>query len=323
MAAELVRATGALLEQILDETHPLWGEGLDRQGYARYNRAQFGTPWGVNHLRRVALVENGRLLATAKRYDLSLRIDGSDVDAIGLGAVFTPAALRRRGHAAELIRRMLDEAAARGGRFAVLFSEIAPRYYEHLGFRQLPLRQLALDVLPGRRPGAPAIALRAGERADTGAIVGMNATQTSRFRFTMARDAAYVGHAIARKRLLAACGRPGHRRVEYFVVEEGGRPAAYVVVLQMNEFWMVTECGDIDPSGARVGAILQALLARDPGALVHVRAWLPPGFLPPQVAVLAVETPPIAMMFRPIGRQVWPDPPLGPADVAWWHADAF
>ncbi len=323
MAPEVVPAAGALLEQILDETHPLWGEGLDRQAYARYNQAQLGTPWGVEHLRRMALVDRGHLLATAKRYDLSIRIDGEVVAAIGLGAVYTPRAVRRHGHASELIRRMLDEAAARGCGCALLFSEIAPRYYERLGFRQVPVAQLALEVRPGRRAGAPAIALRAGERFDLAAITEMNAAQSGRFRLAMNRDAEYIGHAIARKRFLAACGPPGHRRAEFFVVEEGGRAAAYLVLLQVNEYWMVTECGDRDPSGARVGAILQALVARDPAAVVHVRAWLPPGFLPSQVRILATETPAVTMMIRPLGRRLWPDPPLGPTDVAWWHADAF
>jgi hypothetical protein len=29
------------------------------------------------------------------------------------------------------------------------------------------------------------------------------------------------------------------------------------------------------------------------------------------------------MMMRPLGREVWPDPPLAAEDIAWWHADAF
>ena len=57
MAIEVVPATGDLLERILDDTFPIWGEGLDRAAYARYNRAQLATPWGATHLRRVALVD--------------------------------------------------------------------------------------------------------------------------------------------------------------------------------------------------------------------------------------------------------------------------
>ena len=79
MSIEVVPATGDLLERILDDTFPVWGEGLDRAAYGRYNRAQLATAWGASHLRRVALVENGRLLATAKRYHLTGRLEGEPV----------------------------------------------------------------------------------------------------------------------------------------------------------------------------------------------------------------------------------------------------
>src|SRR5688572_27449457 len=87
----LVAAEGLVLEQILDLTHPLWADGLTRENYARYNQAQMRTPWGKERLRRYALVaDDGRLLTSAKRYDLTVRLDGRDVEAVGFGAVFTP-----------------------------------------------------------------------------------------------------------------------------------------------------------------------------------------------------------------------------------------
>lgn len=323
MALDVVAATGDLLEEILDETYPMWGEGLERAAYSKYNQAQLATPWGATHLRRVALMDEGRLLATAKRYDLTARVDGQVVRMLGLGAVFTPEAHRGHGYAAELLRRMLLEAADEGFSVALLFSEISPRYYEHLGFRRLPVNQVALSVQPGRRPGTPAIPMRSGDFGDLRSIVEMNASQSTSSRFSLVRDAEYVRHAIAKKRLLAACGRPGHRRVEFFVVEEGGRAAAYVVLLEVGDYVMITECGDRDPSGSRVGALLQAIVARDPLEPIHVRAWLPPNFLPPQLEITAHEIAPITMMMRPLGRAVWPTPPLGVTDTAWWHADAF
>ncbi|HEY3382952.1 MAG TPA: GNAT family N-acetyltransferase [Vicinamibacterales bacterium] len=323
MSLALVPASGALLDEILDETYPLWGEGLDRRAYAKYNEAQLRTPWGATRLTRVALVENGRVLSSAKRYDLGLRMDGQETRLIGIGAVFTPGEMRGLGYATELIRRVLEGAAGEGFGHAMLFSEIDPRYYERLGFRALPINQLALDVLPGRHRGSPAIPMRWGEFTDLPAIVEMNATQTSGFRMALVRDRGYVRQAITKKRLLAACGRPGHRKVEFFVVEEGGRAAAYVVLLEVADYWMITECGDRDPSGARVGAMLQALVAREEPHAFHLRAWFPPGFLPPQLRVVAHEIPPVAMMLRPIGREVRPDPPLTLQDIAWWHGDAF
>jgi len=323
MASEVVAATGDLLEQILDETFSLWGEGLERDAYGKYNRAQLATPWGATHLRRVALVDNGRLLATAKRYDLSARLDGQSVRLLGLGAVFTPEAERGRGYAGDLLRRMLAAAADEGFGLALLFSEIDPRYYEHLGFRRLPINPVALAVRPGKRPGSPAIPLRSGDSSDLRSIVEMNTAQGAGFRFALSRDDSYLRHAIAKKRLLAACSRPGQRKVEFFVVEEGGRAAAYVVLFEVGETVMVTECGDRDPSGARVGAMLQAILARDTAKPVRLHTWMPPDFLPPQIEIAAREVSRVTMMMRPLGRGVWPAPPLAARDILWWHADAF
>jgi len=323
MALEVVPATGELLERILDDTFALWGEGLDRVGYGRYNRAQLAAPWGSTHLRRVALVDGGRLLATAKRYDLNGRLDGEPVRVLGVGAVFTREAERGHGHAATLLRRMLDDAAAEGFALAVLFSEIDPRYYERLGFRRLPINQVALSVRPGTRAGAPMIPMRSGDVGDLASLVEMNTAQAAGYRFSLARDADFIRHVIAKKRLLAACGRPGHRTVEFLVVEEGGRAAAYVVLFEVGEFAMVSECGDRDPAGGRVGALLQAVTARDPSRRLHFRAWWPPDFAPPQVDVAAHEVTSVVMMMRPLGSHVWPNPPLDVADIRWWHTDAF
>ena len=322
-------ASPGQLEEILDATFPLWGEGLERQAYGRYNEAQRRTRWGLQHLQRLVLTDGRRWLATAKRYDLRARLDGRESRLLGIGAVFTPRELRRRGHAAELLRRMLDQAAGEGFELALLFSEIGAGYYAALGFEPVPLAQLRLGVADSVRPLA--IPIRSGDPRDTTAIAEMNARQADGFRFALLRDEDYITYAVTKKRLLAASGSPGRRRVEFFVVEEGGRAAAYVVLLESGDYWMVTECGDRDPSGARVGAMLQTLVAEARHRLAAspdspkptIRAWLPPGFLPPQVTVLARESPALTMMLRRVGRQAGIDPPLASANLAYWHADAF
>jgi hypothetical protein len=151
----------------------------------------------------------------------------------------------------------------------------------------------------------------------------MNRTQADGFRFAMVRSPEYAAYAIAKKRLLAGAGPAGRRRVEFFVVEEGGRAAAYLVLFEVGEYWMVTECGDRDPSGARVGAMLQSLLSTPDRRPAWIRARLPPHFLPPQVRVAAQETPALTMMIRRTGRVDRIEPPLGARDLAYWHADAF
>lgn len=316
----VVATTGAILESILDLTHPVWGEGLDRASYARYNAAQLKTPWGESNLRRVALLdEHGGWISTAKRYRLRVRVNGTEVPAVGIGALFTRPDARRRGAAGELLRALMAEAEAEGARLALLFSEIGTRYYERFGFRAVPVTQTVLDLKRTATP--PAIAMRSGEADDLASIAEMNGTQAEGFSFALSRSPEYIAFAITKKRLLAASGLPGHRGVEFFVVEEGGRAAAYAVVLAVGDYWMVTECGDRDPTGARAGALLEAMLARPTARAGRLVAWLPPNFLPPQLHVLWRERPAIVMMAAPLGGFAFEVPHRD--QVTWWHADAF
>jgi hypothetical protein len=74
------------------------------------------------------------------------------------------------------------------------------------------------------------------------------------------------------------------------IAEEGITAAAYVVVTIVGDTWTIEECGDRDPSGARVGAILQALITREPvERRPTIRAWLPRGFVPPQVTIVSAK----------------------------------
>ena len=94
---QLIHAEGAMLAQILDETFPIWHEGLTRINYERWNVAQMRTPWGHDHLRGLALVDDaGRLLSSLKRYRFTVRLAREEAAMLGIGAVFTPRGCRRR-----------------------------------------------------------------------------------------------------------------------------------------------------------------------------------------------------------------------------------
>ena len=54
------------------------------------------------------------------------------------------------------------------------------------------------------------------------------------------------------------------RQLLFVIAEEGITAAAYAVITIVDRHWTIEECGDRDPSGARVGAILHALIAREP-----------------------------------------------------------
>lgn len=314
-------ADPAVHEQILDLTYPLWGEGLTRRAYGAWNRGQMGTPWGRTHLERVALVDNGHVLSSAKRYHFDALVSGVRERVVGVGAVFTPPGSRGQGHARVLIDEMLSQAARAGAGWALLFSEIGDAYYKGLGFLPLPRSMVTLTVR--EKPGAPATFVRAGEPADLPFIAELSAVYAHGAGFALDRSADLIGFGIARRRLLAGLGPAGLRHVEFFVAEEGGRPAAYVVISRGPSGVVLEECGDRDPTGARVGAILQVLQAREPSLLREpIRAWLPAGLRPPQV--LGVDESPAAeiMMMRRLGAPA-PATAVPPPPVTYWQTDVF
>jgi ribosomal protein S18 acetylase RimI-like enzyme len=317
--ADLIVADRTLLEQILDGTYPIWGEGLTRESYSAWNRGQMATGWGRSNLRRVALFDDGTLLASAKRYDFEARVGAGRVLVLGIGAVFTPVDQRGRGHARRLIELMVEDATARGCAYALLFSEIGAAFYESMGFRVVPRSLVSLEVIPKPDAGAPATFVRTGETADLPGIAEISVRYSEGAAFALDRSAELIGFGLARRRLLAGLSPAGRRQVEFFVAEEGGRAAAYVFITRGPSGVVLEECGDRDPSGARIGAILQVLAAREPAdPLSRMTAWLPRDLWPPQVDVIAGGPAAEIMMMRPL-RDVASD--LHP--VVYWQSDIF
>ena len=316
----LVPAEGALVDQILSASFPIWNEGLTREAYARWWRAQLATSWGRANLRRVALVDGGRVLASAKRYNFAAVLDGRAVRVLGIGAVFTQPEVRGQGHARMVVEQMVETGRREGFDFALLFSEIGPAYYEQLGFEAIRTAECDLEV--SEKPGAPATLVRAGEDRDLPALEAIGRDAAAPFRFHLVRGRDLIQYGIAKKRLLAGLGPHGRRELQFFVSEEGTAAVAYVVLTAEDGAWTIEECGDRDPSGARVGAILQVLLAREPAAgRPRIRARLPHGWTPPQVRRVNERAASEIMMMRALGSE--PLPKLGPADLLYWQADVF
>lgn len=317
----LLPADPARLEEILDGTYAIWGEGLSRQAYGAWNRAQMATRWGRDHLHRLALVDDDTLLASAKRYDLRALVNGRVAPVVGIGAVFTPIDHRGQGHARQLLEMMMNDAADRGCRFALLFSEIGSAYYESLGFRTVPRSLVTIDVM--HKPGAPATLVRSAEAEDLPWIAAISERYREGAAFALDRQADQIAFVLARRRLLAGLAPDGQRLVEFFVAEEGRRPVAYVFITRGPKGAVLEECGDNDPSGARVGAMLQVLAARTPvEPVVRLTSWLPRTFRPPQIRIASEAPATDIMMLRPLGDAA----PLtidDPARVVYWQADVF
>jgi len=336
----LAVADGPLLAQILDASYEIWNDGLSQAAYGRWWSAQLGTSWGRSHLRRTALVDGPTVLASAKEYWFDAVLDARPIRVIGIGAVFTQPAHRGKGVAAALIEQLLERAAREGAGLALLFSEIGPAYYARLGFTALPKSDLVLRVTESTRHGAPATLVRAGDDRDFAAIVAMNQVRAAPYRFHLTRDRDLVTYAVTKKRLLAGLGPSGARELQFFVAEEGTAAVAYVVITardgrdgqegqegqegQVGEVWTIEECGDRDPAGARVGAMLQVLLAREPTVRrPTIRAWLPASLRPPQVTISQTQPAHDVMMVRPLTAAAAAAVDLREDELLYWRGDIF
>jgi hypothetical protein len=319
--ATIVPAEGIILERVLDAAHSTLSEDLSREAYAKLDAAQRRTAWGRDHLRRVALVHGGDVLASAMQCDLAAVLNHRPVRVCGIGGVVTQPG-GAGDHARTLVEGLLDRAARDGAELALLFSHMG-RQQQPTGFDAIAVTEAELRVAESSRRGAPMTLIRGGEDRDLAAIVAMGQVRSAPFRFHLDRDVDFVKHAITKKRLLAGLGLAGARQLHFFIAEEGITAAAYVVISIIGRTWTIEECGDRDPSGARVGAILQALIAREPvEQRPTIRAWLPAGFVPPQVTIVSAKLSPQILLVKPLGSTAVL-PRLAGNDVLYWASDIF
>ena len=317
----VIPAEGAILDRVLDARHRTSCLGLHRKPYGKFHAAQIKTAWGSRCQRPVALIEGEEILASAEQYDLAGMIDGRAVRVYGIGSVLIEPSHRVQGRA--WIQTLVDDAARRGAEIALFFPREGMDDDVRNDFEAIPLTDVTLGVNESVRHGAPMTMVRSGEERDFAAIVAMGRVRAERCRFHLDRDIDFVQYAITRKRLLAGLGSANGRQMHFFIAEEGITAAAYLVLSVVGDTWTLEECGDRDASGARVGALLQALIAREPvERRPTIKAWLPPGFLPPQVTIVAAAPSTTAIGVRMLGSRSTM-PPFSADDVLYWRNDVF
>jgi hypothetical protein len=264
------------------------------------------------------------VLASAERYDLVGRLDGQVVTICGIAAVLSSGGDDDGSNCGgALVEQLLEDAAREGADLALLFRTANPSSPVPDGFEVVPMTDIELTVTESSRHGAPMTLVRSGEDRDLDAIAAMGHVRASQFRFHIDRDVDLIKHVITRKRLLAGLGPAGVRQLVFAIAEEGITAAAYIVISIVGATWMIEECGDRDASGARVGALLQALIAREPGeSRPVIRGWLPPGFLPPQVTIASTSSAPPLLLVRALSSRVQ-GLHLSAPDVMYWRNDLF
>jgi hypothetical protein len=320
----VVRAEGALLERIVATTSPAARHGLSHKAFLTFEAAQTQTAWARTHQRRFALVEGGHVLAHTVRYDLTGLLDQRPAAICALGAVFgSPGHADAGAYADVLIEQLLKDATADGADLALLTTSPEAMSTRLAYFEAVPAADVELTVAESSRHGAPMTTVRGGADRDLAAIVEMGRVRAGEFRFHLDRDVDFVKHVITRRRLLAGLAPSSVRQLEFVIAEEGITAAAYVVISVFGGTWTIEECGDRDASGARVGALLQALIARAPiEARPVIRGWLPPGFVPPQVTVAPAVPARSTLLTTVLSTRV-PQLKLAVRDVLYWHNDVF
>jgi len=321
--ARVVPAEGAILQRIVATTPLVAYRGLSREAFVKYDAAQAKTAWALRHRRRFALMQADDVLASAERYHLTGRLDRQLVTICGIAAVVTSGADHGRIYEGALVEQLLEDATRDGADLALLFQTAKPSSPVPDGFEVVPTTDVELTVAESSRHGAPMTLVRGGEDRDLDAIAAMGHVRAGQFRFHIERDVDLIKHVITRKRMLAGLGSAGVRQLEFVIAEEGITAAAYIVISIVGGTWMIEECGDRDASGARVGALLQALIAREPGeSRPVIRGWLPPGFLPPQVTIASASSAPPLLLARALSSRVQ-GLRFSETDVMYWRDDLF
>ena len=168
-----------------------------------------------------------------------------------------------------MIAMALDRARTDGYDVAYLFSDIAPRFYAQLGFRELPSRQIVLraDALPADR--LPMARLRRAIGAAC-AAASISASAIAP-RDSCARPWSGSGSACACA--TARSAGPGKRRIWWYAGDAASR--AYVLGVRDAErdTYALAEFGFADATAALA---IPALLRAAAGDLRRVAGWLPP-----------------------------------------------
>jgi len=205
---------------------------------------------------------------------------------------------------------------------ALLFTHRSADQDERDGFCELAGTDLTLKVIESSRHGAPMMLVRGGEERDLAAIAAMGRIRAEPFRVHLDRDIDFIRYVTARKRLRGALGPAHLRQLQFFIAEEGITAAAYVIISVIGDTWTLEECGDRDPSGARVGALLQALIAREPSERrPTIRGWLPAGFLPPQMTTGSATPAAESIGLRMLHSSTVPQFSAG--DMLYWRNDVL
>lgn len=180
---------------------PIWGGGLEVDRFVAFQRRLADSAEAEGRYRLLGLFEGGGFVSAMKGYALHGSFAGARFRLLGVGAVFTPEPLRRRGHANTMLRLAMEDYGRRGFSAAVLFSDISRSYYERLGYRALQSRECLVESGELPRPSGGFRAAGPGEELAMSQLFA--SVRAGEERFTLARDGWSLRFQLRRLRELA------------------------------------------------------------------------------------------------------------------------
>jgi GNAT superfamily N-acetyltransferase len=262
-------APEAYARLVLPLSADLWAGRRDLQTYIAQTSEIARGKYGRRFYRTIGLYDGNTLTASCKRYERTIRMGKERLRVVGVGAVYTPEALRGRGYASAMLGTVLDESRRHGCDAVYLFSDIRPRFYEEIGFRLQPSRTIRLRADSLERSRIEISRLEEGDwRGVQRCFALIDRTRAWSFaRTPLAWD-------WVRTRLLHG-SEHARGATANFVVRDRGIVHAYVLGARVpqEDRYIVDEFGFAGAAGA---TILPALLRGAAGDLRRIEGWLPP-----------------------------------------------
>jgi GNAT superfamily N-acetyltransferase len=275
---KLVLASTTQIEAIYRESHALWGAGLHLRDYTALWNEISNLPWAARHARFHAWqADDGQVLSSMKLYRPLIRVAGETARASVLGAIFTPLARRRNGHASQMVRHVIQCCRQRGDRLCLLFSDIGPAFYTELGFHALPAQEHWGRIPRNREAARPSLTMQPLSESEIGSVRQAHNDSCSRRPLALVRDEEHWEFLLARTAGFFRRLRDRMIGSRFSVVKRDGRFAGYLITVEGRGEWNLREVGAVGGDPETMVAILDlgAQRARGEG-LRRFYGWLPP-----------------------------------------------
>ncbi len=252
--------------------HDVWGRGLDVQEHVRRRLASPKHQYARCY---VGCLE-GKVVTACSAYPTQLCVDGRIEPACALGSVHTLAEFRGRGFAPRLLGYVEAQELALGSTASLLYSDIAPSYYERLGYLLCSCPEGWADA--GSVRADASFSLTPFDRIEQAAAMAELYEQShAQFPLWIARSPSYWNYLLAQN---AASG-PGPGDEFFFIGDARGRRVGYLHVCIAGGVLKIRDIAlDAPPAEGYPGLLAAAAALAQLRGAARLGGWLPEGAAP-------------------------------------------